>query len=78
MKADSTGGFPYESKIREQCRDMVVCEDIYETSSANLAAFIASLPGSSILDVSNSSLERSVPCQQNSQMPGCPLSLRGM
>lgn len=62
MKADYTGGFPCESKICEQCRDMVVWEDVDETSFTNLAVFMASLPGSSILGVSNSPLERSVPC----------------
>jgi hypothetical protein len=62
MTADYTSGFPCYSNICDQCRDVVVWEEAYETSSANLAAFVASLPGSSVLDVSDSYLEIAVPC----------------
>jgi len=62
MKVDYTNGFPCYSEICDQCRDMEVWEDVYETSSANLAASIASLPGSSVLGVSNFNLDIAVPC----------------
>ena len=57
MKADYSSGFSCYSKICPQCREMEGWEDVYETSSANLAAFITSLPGSSVLDVSKFNLD---------------------
>jgi len=62
MKADFIGGFPCYAIVSDRCRDMTIWEEAYETSSANLAAFVASLPGSSVLDVSDSYLEIAVPC----------------
>jgi len=57
MEAEYTSGCPCHSKKGDQCRGVVVWEDTYETSSANLAAFVASLPGSPVLNVSRSCFE---------------------